>query len=150
MSDELTCQHVHEDGSPCGAPAQFVDPETGLCHAHGPGAEKRMAERGRKGAESANRKRREGKGLAVDELPPLTSHEVAEWWLDVVGRAVGEGRLSAAEANAIRGCVRDWITARESGKVSDRVRRLEAALAEARETGDVSAVLEVVKGDKAS
>ncbi len=72
-----TCRGTKDDGSLCGAPDALVDPKTGFCPAHGPGASKRMADIGRKGAESTARKLR-SPGLDSDELPPLDSLEAAQ------------------------------------------------------------------------
>lgn len=139
----MRCQHVDDDGDRCQAPEQFVNPETGFCHAHGPGAEDRMAERGQKGGQAAARKRRQD-GLSPDELPPLDSPQHAERWLEVIGRAVTSGRLGYQEAKAGVRAVKTWLGAHEAGEVTERLEELTHGLAEWRETGDPSPVLELL------
>lgn len=67
-----------------------------------------MAERGRKGAEATARKLR-GEGIDPDALPPLDSHEAAQTWLEVIGRAVTARKLSHNEANAAIKAVSEWV-----------------------------------------
>ena len=78
-----TCRGVRADGAPCGAPEHLVSSETHFCPAHGPGASKRMADRGRRGAESTARRLR-SPGLDAEELPELQSHEDAQAWLETI------------------------------------------------------------------
>lgn len=148
MSDETQekCGYPKDDGSRCQSSIGLCEePGCGKCFAHCEHRAEERREAQQKGAASTNAKKR-GSGLAPHELPPLESYEAAEEWLDTVGRAVGTGRLSAAEGNAIRGCVRDWVAAHEAGEVTDRVHRLEEAFAEYRRTGDASELMEVVEG----
>lgn len=152
MSDttQEQCGHEKDDGTLCQSSIGLCEEDgCGKCFAHDPHREEARRQAQKKGAASTNAQKR-GNGLAPHELPPLESHEAAETWLDTVGRAVGSGRISASEGNAIRGCVRDWVAAREAGEVSERLHRLEAALSEWRETGDASELLEVVEGGRAS
>lgn len=152
MSDDTreVCGHEKGDGGRCESAIGLCEEDgCGKCFAHCEHRAEKAREARQKGAASTNAKRR-GEGLAPHELPPLESHDAAEEWLETVGRCVGTGRLSASEGNAIRGCVRDWVQAREAGEVSDRLNRLESALSEWRETGDASELLEVVEGGRAS
>lgn len=143
---ERRCKAVRADGSPCEAPYYFVDPSTGYCHAHGPGAAERLAEAGRKGAEASARLRLPEKRLVDDDLPPLTSHEAAETWTDRIGRAAATGRMTSSAANAALRAVREWREAHEGGKVSERLEALTEALAEWRRSGSPDAVLRLVDG----
>lgn len=126
------CKATREDGTPCKAPENMVDPATGFCPSHGPDAAERLSEAGRKGAEATNRRFR-GQKLSEEELPPLDSPQAAEIWLETIARAVATGRLSASEGNAVRGNVRDWLKAREAGEQEERIRTLEEKLEAARE-----------------
>lgn len=141
MAPERRCAHEYDDGSPCQAPSSFVDPETGYCPSHGPGASERLSEIGRKGGEAKARKDRR-QGLEEDALPELDSPQAAEKLLEVVARAVATGALGHNEAKAVARLVREWLRAREAGEVEDRVTDLERKLAAARR-GD----LELVEGD---
>lgn len=131
-----------EDG--CGAPSNMVDPKTGYCPSHGPGARERLAEAGRKGGK-ATAKKMSAEGLAEDELPPLTSAEAAEEWCDTIGRAVVTERLTHNQGKAALRAVREWRESHDAGKVSDRLDELMDALAEWRETGDPKPVMEIVE-----
>lgn len=130
----MRCKAERADGSPCGAPEKFVDPETGFCPSHAPDASRRLSEAGRKGAEATNRRFR-GEKLSEEELPPLDSPQAAEIWLETIARAVATGRLSASEGNAIRGNVRDWLKARKAGEHEERLEQVEEKLAAAEEGG---------------
>lgn len=141
MPPAETCRGTTADGTPCESP--IVGPD-GFCPAHGPDGRERMSEIGRKGAEASARKRRGG-GLEPDALPPLDGHDAAETWCDVVGRAVVTGRIGHNEAKAALRAVREWRESRDAGAVSDRLDELTEALAEWRETGDPTQVLEVVE-----
>lgn len=139
----MRCKHVHDNGDRCRSPKEFVDDETGYCHAHGPDGAEKMSELGQKGGAASARKRRGG-GLNPDELPPLESHGAAEEWCDTVGRAVVTGRLSHNEGKAALRAVREWRESHDAGAVSDRLEELMDALSEWRETGDPGPVLELV------
>lgn len=105
----MKCKGITRSGEPCRAPEHMVD-ESGYCHAHGPGARERMAERGRKGALSLRRKVK-GSGLAEDDLGPLESHEDSKRWLGVLGRAVASGKLGDRAAQAAVRAVEAWLKA---------------------------------------
>lgn len=132
MAPEQHCKATKENGEPCGAPAQFVDPDSGLCPSHDPDSRERIREAARKGGEAMAEKHSRD-GLEEDELPPLDSPQAAEEWLETIARAVATGRLSSSEGNAIRGNVRDWLKAREAGEQAERIERLEKLLKAARE-----------------
>lgn len=129
MAPRTACQATKADGSRCNAPGRFIDPETGLCPAHKPGASERLSEFGRKGAEAAKQARR-GEGLDPDELPVLDSPQAAERWAEVVGRAVATGKLTHAQGKAISSLLREWRQSHEAGNVRDRIERLQEQLAE--------------------
>lgn len=143
MPPERSCREEREDGTPCEAPSNFVDPETGFCPAHGPGASERLSEAARKGGRTTARKRRREK-LDPDELPPLESPQAAERWCDIVGRAVVTGRLTHNQGKAALRAVREWRESHETGAVTDRLEELMDALSEWRRTGDPEPVLELV------
>lgn len=145
MAPERRCNGTRDDGSPCGAPSNLVDPDSGFCPAHGPGGSEAMAELGRKGAEATARKL-QSDGLSDDELPPLTSHEAAERWCDVVGRAVAQGRLGHNEGRTILRAVREWRDSRDQGELSDHLDALMDGLATWKKTGDAGPLLEVIDG----
>ena len=102
-----------------------------------------MSEIGQRGAES-RAKKYELDGLDPDELPTLDTPQAAEFWCDVVGRAVVVGRIGHNEAKAALRAVREWRESHESGAVTERLEQLMDALAEWRETGDPGPVLELV------
>ena len=125
------CKAIKPDGERCRAPEHLVDPSTGLCLSHAPGASERLAEAGRKGAE-ATRRRFQRTGLDPEELPLLDSPESAELWLENIGRAVSTGRLGHNEAKAAVSAIREWLRAHEASAVSERVEKLKRQLDELR------------------
>lgn len=135
----MKCKHMYADGTRCGSPENFVDPDSGYCHAHGPGASERMAEHGRKGAEAKNRKDR-APGLDSEDLPPLDSPQAAAKWCEVAGRAVATGRLGHHEAKAVVRAVREFLRSHDAGEIADRVEELRSQVT-ALKRGD----LEVMK-----
>lgn len=134
----MRCKHVYDDGSRCRSPENFVDPNTGFCHAHGPDASERLSEYGKKGAEAKNRKDRIP-GLDDDELPPLDSPQAAAKWCEVAGRAVATGRLGHHEAKAVVRAVREFLRSHEAGEVADRVEELQEKVARLK-GGDLKAL----------
>lgn len=144
MPPDHNCKGTRDDGTPCGAPSNLVDPETGRCPAHQEGARERLREAARKGGEATAR-RLQGKALDPEELPPLESAGAAEAWCDVVGRAAVTGRIGHNEAKAALRAVREWRESRKSGEVSERLERLLDALEEWRKTGKEEPVLELVE-----
>lgn len=144
MPPDRTCRGEKRDGSPCRAPSNMVDPETGYCPAHDPGARERLREAARKGGE-ATAKKLQREGLQEEELPPLDSPQAAARWLEVVARAVATGRLGHHEGRTVVRAVREFLRAHDAGRLSERLDNLMDALAEWRRTGDKSAVLELVE-----
>lgn len=131
---ERRCRATRDDGSPCGAPSQFVDPETGLCPAHREGGRETMRERAQRGAEA-----RHGKGaknapepeaLTEEELPPLESHGDAKARLELISTAVLTGRISDKVAHAATRAVREWVRTHEGELVSQDVEALRSRLEE--------------------
>lgn len=142
------CSATRDDGEPCGAPSQFVDPETGYCPSHDPEKREAIRAAARKGAEAAKAKRQGRRGLEPEELPPLDSPQAAERWCEVVARAVATGRLSHNAGRTIARLVREWRESYDAGQVTERLDALMDALAEWRKTGDPAPVLELVEGGK--
>lgn len=110
--DTRRCQGTTDEGRPCGAPSALVNPETGYCGAHGPGATERMRLAGKKGAE-ASKASRQPHGMEAGELPPLAGHAEAKLWLERIGRAVATGRLKTRPAQAAIRAVSEWVKAHE-------------------------------------
>ncbi len=134
--DRRRCRGTTKAGKPCQAIRCMVNPVTGYCPAHGPGAFERLSEAGKKGAEATRAKWR-GKGLREEELPELRTPEDAEAWLEALARAVSTGRLGHHEARAATGALREWLRAHEAGAVSERVGQLKKQLDELRGAGKV-------------
>ncbi len=103
----MKCKGLTRSGKPCRSPEHMVA-ESGFCHAHGPAARERMADRGRKGALSLRRKVK-GSGLTEDDLGALEAHEDAKRWLETIGRAVATGRLGDRAAQAAIKAVSEWV-----------------------------------------
>lgn len=141
-SERPRCKGSRADGEPCGAPPEFVDPETGLCPSHQEGASERLREAGRRGAE-ATKRRYSGGGLVPEDLPPLTSHEAAEAWTDAIGRAAATGNLSGAAANAAMRAVETFLSARERSESREKLEQIRREIAEAAGEGDAD--LEVLR-----
>ncbi len=118
------CREKNARGEPCRAPASLVDPISGFCPAHGPGAKERLSEQGKVGAQVTKQVRRKGKGLRPGELGPLRTPEDAKRWLRIIGRAVAEGRLRSRDGDATTRAVREWLRAYEAGAVTDRLEEL--------------------------
>ncbi len=129
MPPEQRCRETRVDGSPCGAPENLVDPETGLCPAHRPGGREKLREAAMKGAEATKRVWR-SKGLDPEELPPLRTPQDAERWAEVLGRAVASGNLTHSQGKAISSLLREWRASHEAGVVSGRLEELRATVAE--------------------
>ncbi len=123
------CREKNARGEPCRAPASLVDPVSGFCPAHGPGAKERLSEQGKVGTQVTKQVRRKGKGLRPGELGPLRTPEDAKRWLRIIGRAVAEGRLRSRDGDATTRAVREWLRAHEAGVVTDRVEELKAEMA---------------------
>ncbi len=122
------CRANNSRGIPCQAPDVFVDPMTGFCPAHVPGARDRLSNAGRKGGEATKRRLSGPAGLGPHELPALSSPEAAERWLEIVGRAVAEGRLAHRPGQVVATAVREWLKAHEAGRVAERLEELRRKL----------------------
>ena len=118
------CAGTRADGTPCQAPENLVDPDTGLCPSHSPGAPERLSEAGRKGAEATRRKHFTPSALDPDDLPPLRDHDSAKLWLERIGRAVATGTLSDRSATAAIRAVSEWLKAHEGALVAEDVQAL--------------------------
>lgn len=138
MAPDRTCSATNVDGSPCGAPSAFVDPETGLCPSHDPENRERIREAARKGAKATARKLR-GEGLEDDELPPLDSPQAAEKWCEIVARAVATGRISHNAGRTLARLVREFLRSHDAGAVADQVDDLREKVA-ALKRGDLEEV----------
>lgn len=132
----------------CGAKGPGAD---GLCkpcriekHEGAEAKRKYLSELGRKGAKTANARRK--KGLDIGELPPLRHPRDAEVWAEAVARAVGNGRLKASAGNTVLRALKSWMEARGAGDMAERLEAFERAFLEWRETGDPEPVLEVIEG----
>lgn len=119
------CKGTTAAGKPCRSP--LVDPETGYCAAHGPGASARMAERGAKGAR-ATAKKLKGKGVVKpgEAPPPPETVEDAKHYASWAMDAVATGRLDYRVGNVIQGLCREFRSATKEAA-------LEAEVAELRE-----------------
>ena len=144
MNEPRQCAHVKGDGERCGVTFGLSD--AGLCYNHDPERAEARQEAKSRGGKATAKKQRKGTGLDMDELPPLVSHEAAETWTDVIGRAAATGRLSSSAANAALRAVKEWRESHDAGAVSERLDALTAAMRKWRKTGDPAPVLELVKG----
>ena len=123
------CDHRYEDGTSCRSPEAFVDPDTGLCRQHGPGAAERMAEQGRKGA-LATKKRFGGISLPSDRLGPLETIHDAQRWLRLIAGAVGARQLTHSEGQSMTVSVREWVKAESERLKVEDLEELRAQVAE--------------------
>ncbi len=130
---ERRCAGTNTSGEPCGAHASFVGPD-GWCPAHAPGGRQRLREAGQRGAEASARARR-AQGLDPDELPELRAPKDAQRLLELVARAVAEGRLGHRQGDAVTRTVRAWLVAHEQGEVRERMERLREQVDELRKGG---------------
>lgn len=86
-----------------------------------------MVRRARKGGKATARKNRQP-GLESEELPPLTSPEVAEIWLERIARAVATGGLPHNDARAATSALQQWLKAHEVGRMAERLEILREQL----------------------
>lgn len=140
--DQPTCRGTRRDGEPC---QSTLIGEDGFCSAHREGGSEEMRRRGKKGGAATASRFREG--FTSDELPELESPQDAERWLEILSKAVVQGRISQSKANLARKSLKVWLKAHEAGKLADRFDRLEDALKEARRQGNMRPLLEVVEGE---
>ena len=127
MTREVRCNGMNTDGTRCNAPASLVDPKKRLCPSHDPANREKLREAGRRGAASLHR-RYAAKGMNSDELPPLTSPEVAEIWLERIARAVATGGLPHNDARAATTALQQWLKAHEAGRMADKLETLREQL----------------------
>ena len=123
---EIRCRGVKTDGTSCRVPANLVR-DDGYCDSHMPGAGEEMVRRARKGGKATARKNRQP-GLESEELPPLTSPEVAEIWLERIARAVATGGLPHNDARAATSALQQWLKAHEVGRMAERLEILREQL----------------------
>lgn len=123
-----TCTATKSDGTPC--QSTLLHEGGPLCVAHAPGASKRMAERGRKGAHTTAQKL-QGDGIDSDTLGPLDSPADAQRWLREIALAVGRRSLTHSEGRSMAGAVKTWLDAHaehlkseEFNALRDQVREL--------------------------
>ena len=62
-----------------------------------------------------------GVRIGLNDLPPLSTPQDAEIWLEKIGRGVATGTLSASKGATAASCVRAWLSAHEQGKVTEQV-----------------------------
>ena len=111
------CRAVNMKGEPCKAPYTLVGGD-GYCAMPRPGDAQENRRRRRQGG-------RKSKGaLLLNDLPPLSTPQDAEVWLEKIGRGVATDTLSASKGATAASCVRAWLSAHEQGKVSDQVEDL--------------------------
>lgn len=127
MAPEPRCTGTTASGSPCKAPANLLDPKTGFCPSHAPGASERLSEFGRKGARATARKHSKP-GLDAQELGPLRTHEDAQSWLETIGRAVATGRLSDRQAQAAIRAVAEWVKAEGERATAEVINELRSEI----------------------
>lgn len=122
---EPKCQGQKADGSPCGAPSELVDPDTGYCPAHDPekGSET-MAERGRKGGSRSPYEER------LDKLPEITCAANVLEILNRAIRATAQGTISEKRANSIARLCRAWARLNDVVAAEERLDDIETKLAE--------------------
>lgn len=123
--------------------------EDGLCKPcrierdEGPEAKRRYyRELGRKGGYASGTGQ---EGLDPEELPELETFEDAKMWLEAIGRATATGRLKDRSAQAAIRAVEAWLKAEDDRLEAEQLNRLMDAISEAKETGDMAPVLEVVE-----
>ncbi len=104
------CRGINAQGDPCKAHPNMVD-ENGWCPAHGPGAQERLREQGKKGGAALRRKWQAIRGLEPEDLGPLDTHEDAKRWLEVIGKAVLSNTIDSKAAHAGARAVETWLKA---------------------------------------
>ncbi len=137
------CKAKNAKGDLCGAPESMVDPVTGLCPSHVPGAKKRLSEIGHRGGEATKRKFG-GRGLPRDALGPLESIHDAQRWLRLIAQAVGERMLTHSEGQSMTAAVREWVKAEDARVASEDLATLKAQISEVREGIKGTRKLEVI------
>lgn len=130
MTKGSICGHEKDDGQTCEADFGLC-PDCGKCWSHCPHrAEERQEARKRGG--QATKRRYGATGLRDEELPPLESPQAAERWLEIVGRAVGTGRLAYQDGKAVVMAVKEFLRAHERGAMEEELQELREQVAELR------------------
>jgi hypothetical protein len=130
----MKCSATNASGGPCGAPEEWVDEALGLCRVHQPGGHERQVENAMKGGEALKRKH-DGGGFAIEDLPPVTTLEDAKLALDAIRVAVLTRRITDREANSASKAVSEWVKAEASAQTQRLVTELKAELE--RKTGEI-------------
>ncbi len=123
----LRCKAKCADSTPCESPSKLINPENGLCRSHDPSLREAIKAAGRKGG-AATARRFKSTGMDEADLPPLTSPEVAEIWLERIARCVATGGLPHQDARAATSALQQWLKAHEVGKLVDRLETLREQL----------------------
>ena len=127
----MPCKALTAASKPCRAPETLVDVGTGYCQSHDPALVEERRQRGiRGGYAAAERFKRQN--LRQDELGELRTPEDVRRWLELIGRAVACGTLSAsAGAWAVRAC-EACLKALDAGAMASEIKELRKQLAEFR------------------
>ena len=125
------CSGRKADGGPCAVvPELLTQDQEGRwwCYNHDPdrSAAERYASRARGGLRAQRGKR---KGLLPGEVGQLRTLEDAERIAARIAIATATGELSATQARATLAALKEWRAVVADGKILDRVKQLEAALA---------------------
>ena len=127
------CQGTTAQGEQCRAPPSLVDPETGLCPSHAPGASERLSHAGRKGA-AASAQRFRTPGLDSSDLGELETVQDAQRWLRLIAEGVVTGRLKPQEGTTGVRALETWLKAEQDRVAADDLAELRAQLQEVRES----------------
>ncbi len=126
------CKAKNADGAPCRTPESVVDPTTGLCPSHAPGARERMSEIGRKGAEAAAKRFARG-GLDPSALGKLETVADAQRWLRAIAEGVVTGKLKPQEGTTGVRAIEAWLKAEQDRVAADDLADLRAQMDQLRE-----------------
>ena len=95
---ERSCRGRRRDGTPCRAPSNLVDHESGWCPAHDPRRADERREAARRGGAATARKLTR-RGLDLSELGSLETVEDCRRACELVYRAVASGQLGHREGS---------------------------------------------------
>lgn len=124
----MNCKGINAKGEPCAIDPRLVNEETGYCKAHDPAlGSEYMAEIGRRG-QAAIQAKGAAKGVTEEELGPLKSLEDAQRWLQIIGAAVAEGRLSDRAGGTVVRSVAEWVKAYESGSAGEMYEEIKSKM----------------------
>lgn len=124
------CKETTDEGRPCRAPIVL---ESGYCPAHDPDRHEEFLAQTRRGGEVT----RKMFAASLGELPPLDSPAAAKEWLERLGRAIANNRLSGSAGNACIRAVREWRQAHETEVLEKKVRKLADQVKQLKERGVV-------------